>query len=725
MRKEPINILLVEDDPGMQLLVRRILTDSRMLSKYDLEIAENLSAAEDCINNKKFDNILLDLELPDSSGVNTVRSLRKTVNSIPIIVVSACCDENISTQVIKEGADHFLAKGASFRDTLARSIDCSIERNACKQSKDEACHDGLPVDEERYSEMSAKIKLLEAQLRGVPETLAQENKDANELEELFKNLRMDHRAIFDSVPAMIWYRDLEGEILRVNKLAADSVGMPARELIGKKYYEMFPDGAEESHKKDKEVIKTGEGVFGDMREYKRDGNTRWAIVDRIPYYHNDKIAGVIIFAQDITERKMAEDHLKVAKYDLEDHNRQLEDAAERANLLVEAATVADQAKSEFMANMSHEIRTPMNSIIGFSDLLADENMTDEQNDYVHTIQRSASNLMVLINDILDFSKIEAGRITTEIVETNLSEILSDIRDSMSVAAKQRGIEFAVKIEEGTPKVIMTDPHRLRQCLINLVGNAIKFTDEGHVHIKVSCIDNGTEHMINFNVEDTGIGIAAEKSETIFEPFSQAEASTTRKYGGTGLGLTITKRIAELLNGKLRFISEPGEGTVFSLLIPAGVDVNADAASEPESCDERGPVEQAGKVSFSGKVLVVDDDTTNQLLMNLILRNVGLDVELADSGRRGIDLARTEDYDLIIMDLQMPDMNGFDAITEIRSQQIDTPVIAATADTRESTPKACLEAGFNEYLAKPILRKQLYDMIGKYLPSAKSATPVGA
>jgi PAS domain S-box-containing protein len=719
MRQEPINILLIEDDPGMHLLVRRILTDGHIPSKYDLEIAENLSAAEDCIGKKRFDSILLDLELPDSSGIDTVRSVRKSACGIPIIVVSANNDLKISTQVIKEGADHFLGKGASLRETLARSIDCSIERNAREQRKDEACQEPS-VDEDGYSEMSSKVKLLEAQLREVTETGNQGNGRDDKLEELFKNLRRDHRAIFDSVPAMIWYRDLDGKILRVNRLAADSVGMSARELIGKKYYEMFPDGAESAHEKDKQVIETGEGLFGIMREYKRGTEIRWAIVDRIPYHHNDQIAGVIIFAQDITERKMAEDHLKIAKYDLEERNRQLEDAAERANLLVEAATVADQAKSEFMANMSHEIRTPMNSIIGFSDLLADEKMTDEQSNYVRTISRSASNLMVLINDILDFSKIEAGRITTEIVETDISEILSDIRDSMSVAAKQRGIDFAVKIEDGTPKVIMTDPHRLRQCLINLVGNAIKFTDAGHVHVDVSCIDKGTEHMINFNVEDTGIGIAAEKSEAIFEPFSQAEASTTRKYGGTGLGLTITKRIAELLNGKLRFISEPGEGTVFSLLIPAGVEVDAEVVSESEKTDDRGPVEQTGNPCFSGKVLVVDDDTTNQLLLNLILRNVGLDVELADSGRRALELVAGEEYDLIIMDLQMPDMNGFDAITEIRSQRIDTPVIAATADTREDVRYSCLDAGFNDYIAKPILRKQLYDMIGKYITSTKHA-----
>ena len=720
--ENPINVLLVEDDPAAHRLVERILNDNSESTKYNLEIAESLATAKKSLKRNRFDNILLDLGLPDSSGVDTVRSIRKANNDVPIIVLTAQADKEISTQAIHEGADYYIVKGSFLREMLTRTIHCSIERRIRDRRQQQRCDTACGTDEETHKDIEQQKEAIRADKKtSTPIT------NKFELEGILQGLRKDHLAIFDSIPASVWYRDKDGNILRANKCAAESVGMPVKEIIGKNYYDLFKDGADAAREKDAQVIDSGEGLFGQLREFKTpQSHTCWAIVDRIPYRNSDKeIEGVIVFAQDITEKKLAEDQLKLAKEELEDLAGQLEISIERANLLAQAATVADQAKSEFMANMSHEIRTPMNSIMGFTDILADEDLTEEQHNYIKTIQNSASNLLELINDILDFSKIEAGQLDTEIINTSLTEILSDVRGSMAILAENKGIEFAVNCESEVPASILTDPHRLRQCLINLTGNAIKFTEKGHVHINISLVEKENGHMIRFDVEDTGIGISAEKRDVIFEPFNQADNGTTRKYGGTGLGLSITKKIAGLLGGKIVFMSQPGEGSVFSLTIPAGVDVNVEAKCDssdvPEVQFPHGP--ENDKASFKGKVLIVDDNTTSRLLLDLALKHVGLQTEDVDSAGKAIEIASDEDFDLIMMDLHMPDVNGFEALEMFQQKGVTVPVIAVTADVNDDIESECLQAGFTAYLPKPVLRKQLYKMIAQYLPAAKPASSI--
>ncbi len=730
--EKPINVLLVEDDPATHRLVKRILNDKTESTKYNLEIAESLAIAEKSLQRNRFDNILLDLGLPDSSGIDTVRSIRKVNNGTPIIVLTAQTDKEISIQAIREGADYYLVKGSFLREMLTRSIRCSIERRA----RDRRFHDRKQeqqrdttyrADEGTHKDMKQQKETAHIKPDGTETPPSTKPQSYEQLERVFQDLRKDHLAIFDSVPAMIWYRDKDGNILRANKYAAESVGLPVKDLIGKNYYDLFKDGADIAREKDAQVIDSGQGLFGQLREFETpQDQIRWAIVDRIPYHNSsNEIEGVIVFAQDITERKIAEDQLKLAKGELEDLTSQLEISVERANLMTQAATVADQAKSEFIANMSHEIRTPMNGIIGFSDILADEDLTEDQKNYVKTIQRSASNLLELINDILDFSKIEAGQLDTEIIKTSLTEILNDVRDSMSVLAVNKGIEFAVNCESNLPAFILTDPHRLRQCLVNLTGNAIKFTEKGHVHINTSIVETATDPMIRFDIEDTGIGISAEDRDVIFEPFSQAESGTTRKYGGTGLGLSITKKIVSILGGKIIFMSEPGEGSVFSLTIPAGIDVDTepkcDGADTLQAEYPCGP--ENDKTRFEGKVLIVDDDTTSRLLLDLVLKRVGLQVENVDSAGKAIEIAVAGHFDLIVMDLHMPDMNGFEAIEIFRQKGFTVPIIAVTADVNETIESKCLQAGFNAYLPKPVLRKELYDMIAQYLPAAKPAASI--
>jgi len=333
-----------------------------------------------------------------------------------------------------------------------------------------------------------------------------------QLKRRLHQLQQEFFTIFDSVPAMIWYRDRTGKILRANQCAATSVGMAVQDLSGRNYYELFPDGADKALEKDLRVILTGQPIRGKMRQYETaQGQSRWALADRIPYYDEQgNIAGVMVFAQDITERKQAEESLLKAKDEIEKANQQLRAAAEKSTILAEEAMLANRAKSDFLANMSHELRTPMNAIIGFAEILLSETLSEEQNHYVRTIHRSAKNLLELINDILDFSKIEAGKLHIEIESCNVNEVLTEIRDLLEMTAVKKGIELCIEKELSVPDVFFCDPMRLRQCLLNLLSNAIKFTERGRVRLSVSIREISGQKRICYAVEDTGIGISVDK-----------------------------------------------------------------------------------------------------------------------------------------------------------------------------------------------------------------------
>ena len=426
-----------------------------------------------------------------------------------------------------------------------------------------------------------EINILRSQLLETRKSLANEITAHQKIEELFQKHRKDYHTIFDSVPAMIWYKDKDGTILRANKCAAESIGLHVREVIGKNYYDLFDTVNNKSRHKDMEVILSGKVSCGKIREFRTStGQTRWAIADRIPYRDDDgNVAGVIVFAQDITERKIAEEKLKTANNRIEDVNRELQASVDKANMYAEEAIAANKVKSEFLANMSHEIRTPMNAIIGFGDLLAEADLSDDQMEYINIIQQSSENLLDLINDILDFSKIEAGKLSIYIKPTDPRELLDEISNLFRQTSIDKNIDFEV-FGNKIPPLIGTDPVRLRQCLINLISNAIKFTDSGHVHVHASVEKNEDKSWLRFDIDDTGIGIAPEQQERIFESFAQAEEHTTVKYGGTGLGLAITRKLVNLLDGRIELISEYGKGSRFSIILPIN---QIDAKQAQEYC----------------------------------------------------------------------------------------------------------------------------------------------
>jgi signal transduction histidine kinase/CheY-like chemotaxis protein len=422
--------------------------------------------------------------------------------------------------------------------------------------------------------------------------------------------------------------------------------------------------------------------------------------------------------RDIAKRKRAEQELKQV-------NEHLETSVEHANELAQEATVADLAKSQFLASMSHEIRTPMNAIIGFSEVLAEEKLTCEQRDHVSIIKGSAEHLLQLINDILDFSKIEAGKLDINIADYSLERLFVAVESLLRPMAQKKKLAFEVLQCGPLPAQIRTDPLRLNQCLVNLVNNAIKFTEKGHVYVSVSLQETNDKPYIRFDVEDTGIGIPADKQDSIFEEFAQIDNGATRRFGGAGLGLAITRKLAYLLGGELSLTSKVGAGSVFSLTIPAGVDVKSqplfdkyklviDLNQEPETSDT------TEQVKFSGRVLVAEDSQSNQMLIKLLLEKLDLQVTIAQDGKEAVDKALSQPFDLIFMDIQMPNMDGYEATRALRQNRLKTPIIALTAYAMKGDDEKCISAGCSYYIAKPIDRETLLRVISKYLPSKGKA-----
>ncbi len=405
--------------------------------------------------------------------------------------------------------------------------------------------------------------------------------------------------------------------------------------------------------------------------------------------------------------------------ELKTTNRQLELTAEKAGLMAKQADHANKAKSEFLANMSHEIRTPMNAIIGFSELLAEEDLTEQQQSFLSTVLTSGKSLLQLINDILDFSKIEAGRLETEIIECKTEEFFGDMNSFLRPLAMEKGLKFDILQCDDLPVVFHTDPVRVRQCLVNLVSNAIKFTTNGHVYVNISTERTEDDNFIRFDVEDTGIGIPEEKQRTIFDAFTQADGSTTRQFGGTGLGLTITKQLTQLLGGSISLKSTPGKGSTFTILLPTGVELDETPSMNTYDIIEdiiESPQDEVRKTETHHEalnILVAEDAPANQALIRILLERLGHKVRVVENGVKAIEAMQAEDFDLILMDMMMPEMNGYDATKKLRQNGCSLPIIALTANAMKGDDQKCQEAGCNEYISKPIDRNRLMEILEKY------------
>jgi len=406
-------------------------------------------------------------------------------------------------------------------------------------------------------------------------------------------------------------------------------------------------------------------------------------------------------------------------------NRSYRQSEQEARDKARSAVDASQAKSCFLANMSHEIRTPMNAILGFVDLLSQESLTDEQLSYIKVIQNSADNLLTLLNDILDFSKIEAGKLHIEMTDCHLPGLLEDLDSMMRPPATHKNLAFEVLQCRELPEQFQTDPIRLRQCLLNLVSNAIKYTDQGHVYVNVSRLEKDGVPFVQFSVEDTGIGMTPEQQEIIFDAYTQVISAAPMQSGGIGLGLAITKSLTGLLGGELTVTSTPGEGSVFTLTLPLQT---ADGSGRDlwnkyeKPCRIQQDPPASAEASLCGTVLVVEDNPSNQILISMLLKKMGLETSLANDGLEGVEAAGRQTFDVILMDMQMPRMNGYEATEHLRTQGYSKPIIAVTANAMKGDEEKCLKAGSDGYLSKPIDRKKLAELLGRYLPVRETAEP---
>jgi signal transduction histidine kinase/ActR/RegA family two-component response regulator len=435
----------------------------------------------------------------------------------------------------------------------------------------------------------------------------------------------------------------------------------------------------------------------------------------VPLLRGRELLGVlVVYSDEVLEPSQATvDYLNAAANALCEliSGHRAEQALRQAIVAAEEAT---RAKSQFLATMSHEIRTPMNGVIATSALLADTPLTPEQRDLADTIRTSGESLLAIINDILDFSKIEAGKLNISPAPTRLEPLFHELTEVLRPKFEEQCTTFHVDFGATTPEVVMIDPVRLRQILINLAGNAVKFTKAGSVTVSVAYV---ADHL-TIAVKDTGIGIEPEAIQNLFQEFSQADASTTRRFGGTGLGLAITKRLVEMMHGQIRVRSRLGEGSIFEFSLQAppchGV------LEEPTVTEVTS--------TLSGRILLVEDNAVNQKIAIKMLQKLGLTTFVAGNGAQGVELAQRESFDAILMDCQMPVMDGYAATEHIRRWESSVssrrPIIAMTASALDSEKERCMASGMDDFIAKPVTLSDLHKTLARWLdPSCVTPTPV--
>jgi PAS domain S-box-containing protein len=526
-----------------------------------------------------------------------------------------------------------------------------------------------------------------------------------ELEHAYNSRNAVVQTALDAVIGM----DIEGHITDWNSQAERTFGWAASEVIGRQVAEtIIPMQFRANHLEGLNRFReTGISVVLNRRieisAIGRDGR-EFPVELAIAPIRAGKEFSFCAFVRDITERKQAAEALCRAK-----------DAAEAAN----------RAKSAFLAHMSHEIRTPLNGILGFADVLlklgADATEA-ERREYIETINHSGRHLLELISDVLDLSKIESGQMDVEKVRCAPHEVIADAISILRVRAQEKGINLEYGWKGPVPETIETDPSRFRQLLMNLIGNAIKFTEHGTVEVIARIEQNSDAPGLAVDVADTGIGIPPEYLERIFEPFTQADQSITRRFGGTGLGLSISRQIAQLLGGGLTAESEVGRGSRFTASVATGslIGIRLLEAPVADLIPRKDPEPRMFRALPNASILLVEDGVTNRKLISLMLRRAGIEVTTAANGQIGLDLVGTHNFDLVLMDMQMPVMDGYLAATEMRRRGISIPIIALTAHSMKGDEERCRAAGCSGYVTKPIDSDRLLNVVGEVLLAAQDA-----
>jgi two-component system sensor histidine kinase/response regulator len=510
------------------------------------------------------------------------------------------------------------------------------------------------------------------------------------------------RTVVDNIPDSILAKDAEGRYVLVNKAFAKLHDLEEPEqLLGKTAFDLFPkEKAAALHAADLEVMGATKPLLqGERSTVDAEGNTKWILMSKVPLTNQQgEIVGIVGVNRDITQEKRSKTELHHAK---------------------EAAEAANRAKSEFLANMSHEIRTPMNGIIGMTELALETELSPEQQEYLNMVKSSADSLLTVINDILDFSKMEAGKLELDHTPFKLHEILEETVRAFGVRASEKGLELVCDIPPAVPLIVLGDPTRLRQIIVNLLGNAIKFTDSGEVVLRVEAKQTDDRNVaMHFAIQDTGIGIADEKQKLIFDAFAQADSSPSRNHGGTGLGLTISSKLVDMMGGRIWLESRYGDGSTFHFTVSLELPQTRIAGRE----------RQQEFVLAGVPVLIVDDNPTNRRILEGTLLQWGMKPILAESGLLALQKLRQAKEAgrknlLLLIDAQMPGMDGFSLMEKIR-QDPDLPtstVMMLTSGGQRGDAARCQELGISAYLTKPVRQWELREAILRVLGTGQKTT----
>ena len=648
MKNFKAKILYVEDDRIDQMAFEQYVRFHGLELSYKL--AGSVSEAKKILAAELFDVVVADYNLGDGNAFDLFDAI---TNSAPLIFVTSANDLQLAVQAVKAGAYDYLVK--------------DLSRNYL---------DFLPLTVKRAYDHKRKEERLRA-----AET---------EIRRLSSALSKTNNAVFiaDTSGKITWVN--EGFSIMTGYSFEDVKGTSAEILQqGKKTY--LSPGTESLLS----LIKERKPIFYETKNYTKAGKEYWVLSSITPMLNEKgEIQEIVVIDSDISLRKKAEQDLVGALNELTNAKKQVEELM--------------KAREQFFMNMSHEIRTPVNAIVGFADLMQQTSLSPEQEKYNGAIRISGDNLLVIINDLLDFSKIKAGKLTFEKVPLKLSQVVSTAAEILLSKAIEKNIRLSKNIDKNIPDNLTGDPTRLSQILLNLLGNAIKFTDKGEIKIEVDILTQNEKSIeLMFTVSDTGIGIPEEKLNVIFNEFTQASIDTSRKYGGTGLGLAIVKQLVEMQGGKIEIKSKVDEGSVFTFNLTFGKNGEYHERGDPES---KYPEKKLRPFREGLKVLVVEDNHLNQMLVEKYLTDWKCQVELAENGLIAIQKLQEKDFDIILMDIQLPEMDGYAATSHIRnkmpSSKSSTPILAMTAHAIEAEQHKCKATGMNGYISKPFNSRTL-------------------
>jgi signal transduction histidine kinase/response regulator of citrate/malate metabolism len=648
-----LKILIIDDDKIDSITISRSISQSGMIAEVDSVFSAKEGMEK--IESMYYDLIFLDYLMPDTDGISFLKKVRTAGIETPIIFVTSQGDEKIASQAILSGASDYIPKTLLTPDGVSQSI-----RNAIK------LHESIKLRKD--TELALKV-------------------NANRLLEAQKLAKIGSWEINLSNNET-YFSDEFFTIFEVENQAIASVDFFKSCFTDAEDLALYEDNLEH-------VKNTNAEVQFQHSITSKKGTLKYISVF-IKCLNDEtgkpcKILGTI---QDISEQKRTEAELIKAK-----------ELAEKAVVI----------KEQFLTNMSHEIRTPMNGIIGFARILESTNLDNDQKQSVEAIKKASHNLMFIINDILDFSKIEANKMTFETVNFSLSKTVNSVIELLYPNAKEKKIKLLYDIDPDINDNLIGDPTKLSQILVNLVGNALKFTEKGYVEVVVTeMLETETDSLIKFSVIDTGIGIPKDKIDSIFESFNQASNETTRKYGGTGLGLTITRKLVELQGGKITVESVVSKGSEFSFSLDY-----KKAQKGTANNTKLKNVAIAPDFLKDIKILLVEDNELNQLLAVKVFGKWDKQIDIADNGKIAIEKITNTDYDIILMDIQMPEMDGNELTNHIRTkmgEKSTVPIIALTAHATLEEEKRCLQNGMNDYLSKPydfnVLLEKLYQNLNK-------------